>query len=129
MKPQEAILKLKSIYFKCSHLLEPKWRKMNEESGIESTGHCYVATEALFYLCGGIRSRLRPMYAKYFEGTHWWLVDEKGVIYDATDCQYGDEKPPYELGVRGGFLNGYKGPSKRAAAMIKLALSDTVFKH
>lgn len=84
-----------------------------------------MATEALFYLCGGLKSGLRLFCARYSGGTHWWLADECGIIYDPTACQYGKEKPPYHLGKRCGFLTGYEKPSKRAAIMMERVLMKT----
>jgi hypothetical protein len=100
-------------------LLRPDWHKENINSNIPSTGFCYIATEALFYLIGGVKSGYKPMCASYSEGTHWWL--QKGnKRLDPTADQYGDEEPPYHLGKGCGFQNGYKQPSKRAKKLIEI---------
>jgi hypothetical protein len=80
-------------------------------------GHCYVATEALYYLLGD--ESFKPCRARDVEGiVHWWLQNDKGTILDPTAEQYTIRglKPPYEKGRRGGFLT--KRISKRAKIVI-----------
>lgn len=100
-------------------LLRPDWRQANEKSGIVSTGFCYVATEALFYLLGGAGSGWKPMCVSTKNGTHWWL-ERNGEILDATFDQFINALPPYHLGRGCGFQNGHAHPSRRATAMIDL---------
>ncbi len=79
------------------------------------SGHCYVATEALYHLMED--KSYFPVRAKDINGvTHWWLENDKGQIIDLTREQYTD-MPPYEAGKRGGFLT--KNPSKRAQELIR----------
>jgi hypothetical protein len=114
MNSQKWIRLLNKAFLKeeTKQLLRKDWLEINAKSGIPSTGHCYVATESLFYLMGGTKSDFRPVCAVYEEGTHWWLVDSKGNILDPTRNQYDQESPPYHLGKRCGFPNGYKKPSR-----------------
>ena len=95
-------------------LLKGKWK--GSENSHPQEGHCYVAAEALWHLTG---KTLKPKRASYSEGTHWWLEDEFGNIFDPTVNQYLDfgETPPYSLGVGNGFLT--KEPSKRAKVVIE----------
>lgn len=109
-------------------LLRKDWRLINEKSGIPSTGFCYIATEALFYMLGGKDSGLKPVCASYEEGTHWWLVNKKGKILDPTASQYGNDDPPYHLGKGCGFQNGYVKPSKRAQALLEICYGDPLYR-
>ena len=71
-------------------LLKPYWRKVNKESGIHTTGHCYAASEALFYMLGGRdKSPYRPKILKIETGTHWFLEHkDTGEILDPTYTQF-----------------------------------------
>lgn len=120
------ILRLKLCYPFAGHLLNKDWRLANAASGIASTGFCYIATEALYHLVPQ-KHKWKPMCATYFEGegkvrcTHWWLQHRtNNQILDPTDCQYGNDTPPYNKGRGMGFQNGYDKPSKRAKALIDI---------
>lgn len=98
-------------------LLKPEYVKDNE--GNPMYGHCYAATEALYYLLGGRKSGWHPCRGKDAEGvTHWWLRNAGGKILDPTAEQYESvgKKPPYGEGRRGPFLT--QQPSKRANEII-----------
>lgn len=78
-------------------------------------GHCYVATEALYYLLGGEEEGWHPMFIKHEEEPHWFLQNDDGTIIDPTAEQF--ETPvPYEKAVGKGFLTNY--PSARAQQVI-----------
>jgi hypothetical protein len=82
-------------------------------------GHCYIAAEALHHVLGP--SEWTPVRATYKDeggrATHWWLRHKKtGEIADPTREQYGEDTPPYHLGVGSGFLT--KKPSKRAQKVL-----------
>ncbi len=98
-----------------SDLLSKQWRPFADEY---CTGHCYIAAEALYHLIDGADAGLKVFVASYEEGTHWWITNNKGKIFDPTKIQYTayGEQPPYEKGRRGGFLT--KQPSKRAQIVI-----------
>jgi hypothetical protein len=52
-------------------LLKPQYRNHPENP---MYGHCSVASEALYHLCGGLTSGLQPYHGKDDTGTvHWWL--------------------------------------------------------
>jgi hypothetical protein len=77
-------------------------------------GHCYVATEALYYLLND-PVRYRPAR----DIVHWWLVDlYENRIWDATKDQYLSvgKVPPYQNGKRSGFLTNF--PSKRCKIVL-----------
>ena len=120
--PKNAIRLLRKTFRKkaAKRLLTDYWLEKNVQEGIHSVGFCYIATEALFHLVGGTSSDFRPMYLRDGAETHWWLQDSNGSILDPTHDQYGGAKPPYHLGKRAGFQNGYKRASKRASALLAL---------
>lgn len=91
-----------------------------------TAGHCYVATEALYYLLGGRESGCTPHNAKVDGVQHWWLVDAEGNAWDATIDQFGvPDDRLYELLSHGrgrGFLT--KRPSKRALILLHRVHKD-----
>ena len=95
------------------NLLKPQFRGSEHPL----TGHCYVASEALYHLSD---DSLKPMRARDDQGVvHWWLETLEGEILDLTAGQYYDlgRKPPYDRKRSGGFLT--KEPSKRAQVVIQ----------
>ena len=100
-------------------LLQPRYRKL--AAGKHPTfGHCYAASEAVWYLLGGKESDYTPNVVRVPGGTHWYLKHKtkESVYLDPTAEQFA-EPVPYENGVRCPFLTGK--PSKRAAALIERA--------
>jgi 8-oxo-dGTP pyrophosphatase MutT (NUDIX family)/GNAT superfamily N-acetyltransferase len=80
------------------------------------TGHCYVASEALWHLMGGHESGWVPQNVKHEGDQHWYLRHSKtGEILDPTAGQF-RTPVPYHQGRGRGFLT--KDPSKRAAELI-----------
>ena len=60
---------------------------------------------------------VKPVRARYYGLTHWWLETNEGRVIDFTADQY--TRPfPYHKGKRGGFLT--KQPSKRARAIMEV---------
>jgi hypothetical protein len=82
-------------------------------------GHCYVATEALYYLLND-PARYGPARGRDERDiVHWWLVDlYENRIWDATKDQYLSvgKVPPYQNGKRSGFLTNF--PSKRCKIVL-----------
>jgi hypothetical protein len=104
-------------------LLLPKYRNDRHIILSHTTGHCYVATEALYYLLTPKQQeKFKPTYLKINGITHWFLR-EVGVkkdnieltILDPTADQFTGQLP-YELGKRAGFLT--KTPSKRTLTLL-----------
>lgn len=100
-------------------LLSPTWRQRVSGEDHPTTGHCYVAAEALWHLVG--ERDWQPYVASYVENgercTHWWLVNKRtGRRLDPTREQY-DGQPPYAVGRKAGFLT--RKPSKRAKIVIE----------
>ena len=104
-------------------LLRPEYRRLNLNNPM--FGHCYIASEALFYLSGGKASGLAIKRGRDDSNTsHWWLENkETGEILDPTVEQYDmfDLDPPYQVGVRTGFLT--RTPSKRAITLMQRVLT------
>lgn len=84
--------------------------------GPDPTGKCYIASEAVYHMLGGVRSGLTPIRG----GGHWWLRRKSdGSIIDVTAEQYPDGFD-YSVGKGGGFLT--KEPSGRGYRVIQDAL-------
>lgn len=85
-------------------LLKPYWKK--KENRINTSGHCYHASEAMYYLTGG-KSNWIPQVGKDDNNdTHWWLKGRfNNEIRDVTKTQYFHLKkiPPYHKGKGTGF--------------------------
>lgn len=97
-------------------LLHKNWKSQKHPL----QGHCYVATETLYYFIPN-KQDYKIMCAPCPGGSHWYLQDRKsGEILDCTKEQF--ENPPYELGKGKGFLT--KEPSKRAKILIKRIKDD-----
>lgn len=96
-------------------LLKPKYRLLKRRTN--SAGHCYVATEALYYsLSENQRNYYKPYYLKVDGITHWYLMnDDLNDILDPTYDQF-EEIIDYSSGVRAGFLT--KTPSKRTLILL-----------
>lgn len=83
------------------------------------TGHCYVASEALFHMLGGRDSDYVPETVKHERSQHWYLRNKKTRrVIDLTKRQF-VEPVPYEKGRGCGFLT--RQPSKRAQILIERA--------
>ncbi len=117
-------------------VLDPKWRQLNESSGVESTGFCAAATNAIYHMLGGKSAGLTPMVARYYDEeyarmfpdsggmtTHWWIRKNNGDFIDGTGDQYTafGKTPPYALGRGSGFNRPLDAPTLAGAKLIKLA--------
>lgn len=123
-------VKLRQVMEKIPEVLTPdlvKPRYRGREHPL--IGHCYHASEALYYLIGGKALGIKPMVGKDENGeTHWWLQTPEGMILDITAEQYIERgiDPPYGNGRGCGFLTDK--PSKRAQAVIK-RVQEALRKH
>jgi len=81
----------------------------------QTFGHCYVASEAAYYLLGGKEEGWKPMFVRHLGASHWFLKHESGLILDLTWNQF---KSPvdYSKGRGTGFLT--KKPSRRAKTLL-----------
>lgn len=97
-------------------LLTPRYRRHKKTNNVPDTfGHCYVASEAAYYLLGGKEEGWKPMHMTHLGASHWFLKHESGYILDLTYNQF---KSPLDYSkARGtGFLT--KEPSKRAKKLL-----------
>ena len=94
-------------------------------------GHCYHASQALYYLID--TDRLVPMSGEDYRGEkHWWLQDDS-IIYDVTEDQYysKSEKPPHLKGKKSSWYGWQQRPQQISLNLMKKVLgnrlhSDTV---
>ena len=89
-------------------------------------GHCYHATQALFYALD--TELLVPMSAEdYREENHWWLQNsENGRVYDCTEGQYYsvNKIPPHHDGKKSKWY-GWKGrPQQVSLNLLIRVLGD-----
>lgn len=98
--------------------LAKEWQEINKKSGINTTGHCYAASEAIYHLFGG-KDVFIPQQAKDENGfSHWFLkIKETGEIVDPTASQYTKVGlvPPYDKAKGRGFQQ----QSDRSKTIIK----------
>ena len=98
---------------------------LNVEGKNKFTGHCYVASEAYFYLSKELNNEdLRVYHVKHENTTHWFLRDSYDDIIDLTYLQF-KTLPIYEKARRGFFLT--KKPSKRCQTLLK-RVYDKIYK-
>lgn len=105
-------------------LLQPKYRDSRHIVLSHTTGHCYVATEALYHtLTPKQREIFKPCHLKINDITHWFLrkveIDGDDVVFTILDPTFDQftGQLPYELGVNSGFLT--KTPSKRTITLLQ----------
>tara|TARA_E500000081_G_C5874517_1_gene236358 strand:- start:74 stop:556 length:483 start_codon:yes stop_codon:yes gene_type:complete len=100
-------------------LLKGQWK--NRVNEIHTTGHCYAAAEALYYLCGH-SNVYNPRVCKEENGdTHWFIQNKfTNEILDPTKTQYTElgEEPPYHLARGTGFMQ----QSTRCVEIMKRTL-------
>ena len=87
-------------------------------------GHCYHASQALFYLMDC--DTLIPMSGEDYRGEkHWWLQDDV-KIYDCTAGQYIaiGETPPYNTGKKSVWYGWKQRPQQISLKLIKRVLKD-----
>jgi hypothetical protein len=116
------IVKIKSVL--TPDLLKGIWKK---ESDNPMAGHCYIATEALYWLLGGPYSEWKPYVLSHKtwpdgldEGeTHWFLKNKNREILDPTKEQFEGCEIEYDKGTPNGMMNYPVGGSKRAKEIIR----------
>lgn len=82
------------------------------------TGHCYVASEALYHALGGKEAGWTPHNITHEGSPHWFLKHKDGAIIDPTADQF-KTPVPYAKAKGKGFLT--KQPSKRAKEVLRRA--------
>ena len=102
-------------------LLTKKYREENVKNPMY--GHCYHSTQALFYLMEP--HDLIPMSGIDYRGdTHWWLYDDRDVIYDTTADQYYSvgQVPPYDVGKKTNWYGWKQRPHQRSLDLMMRVL-------
>ena len=87
-------------------------------------GHCYHASQALYYLID--TDKLVPMSGEDYRGEkHWWL-DNNGNTYDCTAEQYWTvgKLPPYHLGKKTAWYGWKQRPHQVTLDLMKKVLGD-----
>ncbi len=124
MKPQAACLAVRRVL--SDDLLKPKVRASKQPGDPKTFGHCYVAAEVCFHLCGGKEAGLRAVVSRYGTETHWYLLDARNRVIDPTATQFTQSpryaedflvNTVYRAGRPTGFLTAK--PSKRAAEVLR----------
>lgn len=104
-------------------MLKPEWRK-HAEGKHQTYGHCYIVSEALYYLFAKSRG-YKPQVVRVDtpEGstTHWFLKNASGEIIDGTKAQFTSRgiSVPYEKAKGSGFLTNT--PSARCQQLADAA--------
>lgn len=127
MKENQKILSISSAIAEIRENLTPdllnsQWK--HSADGV--TGHCYVATEALYWLLGK-ELGFKPHVLSHSicpelldEGeTHWFLMKDNDIILDVTADQFKGANIPYHKGKPNGMMNHPEGGSQRAQILIK----------
>lgn len=97
-------------------LLTPKYRRLKKNTKVPNTfGHCYVASEAAYYLLGGKEEGWKPMHMNHLGASHWFLKHESGAILDLTRDQF-NSPLDYSKARGAAFLT--RQPSKRAKKLL-----------
>ena len=87
-------------------------------------GHCYHASQALYYLMEC--DKLTPMSGEDYRGEkHWWLQDGE-KIYDCTAKQYLDKGklPPYNTGKKSVWYGWKQRPQQISLNLTVRVLGD-----
>lgn len=93
-------------------LLKPDQRK--RERRTQSAGHCYIASEAIWYLTD---RKLSVFHMTHESNSHWFLCDvATGRIVDATADQF-VTVPPYGEARHSSFMTNE--PSKRTRELLR----------
>lgn len=116
------IRKIQSVLTK--DLLKGMW---NKEFSNPLAGHCYAATEALYWMLGGTESDWKTYVLSHLswpegldEGeTHWFMRNSKGEILDPTAGQFEGQEIAYDKGRYNSMMNHPKGGSKRAREIMR----------
>lgn len=92
------------VIVKHPELLKPEFRKQVENGAHPYTGHCYVASAALFYFLSKDTKAYSPMVLNHEGVNHWVIVRNcDGCILDITKDQF-KTQPDYRAGIKKGFV-------------------------
>ena len=109
-------------------LLKHKRLLFPEDKGVNKYyGHCYHASQALFYLID--TDELDSMSAEDYRGEkHWWLQHNE-TVYDCTAEQYWsvNQNPPYQEGKKTKWY-GWKGRPQQVTLDLMVMILGTRLK-
>tara|TARA_B100001113_G_scaffold200096_1_gene163928 strand:- start:796 stop:1266 length:471 start_codon:yes stop_codon:yes gene_type:complete len=104
-------------------LLKRKKLKFRDETN-KYYGHCYHATQALYYLMD--TTELIAMSGEDYRGEkHWWLQNEHN-IYDCTAEQYWSvgKVPPYHVAKKSKWYGWQQRPQQISLDLMVKVLGD-----
>lgn len=84
------------------------------------TGHCYVASEAIYHLWAREQG-YKPYFIRHEGSPHWFLRNNAGTVIDPTSGQF-KTNVDYARGIGKGFLTRL--PSKRARILMNAFCSS-----
>ena len=99
-------------------------RLMYKDDSNKYYGHCYHASQALYYLME--TKKLVPMSGEDYRGEkHWWL-QHGDKIYDCTAEQYYQKGklPPYHSGKKSVWYGWQQRPQQISLNLMKKVLTD-----
>jgi len=104
-------------------LLKEEYRIQHETEDVHpQTGHCYVASEALYWLLGGPNTDLFTPVVGRIEGESHWAIrynreGQNDLYFDPTSDQFGGLSREDHAGMTGtGFMS--RQPSKRCRKLL-----------
>jgi hypothetical protein len=104
-------------------LLKEEYRLQHETEDVHpQTGHCYVASEALYWLLGGPNTDLFTPVVGRIEGESHWAIrynreGQNDLYFDPTSEQFGGLSREDHAGMTGtGFMS--RQPSKRCRKLL-----------
>lgn len=89
---------IREVLFGSPDLLKPEYRGSTNPA----YGHCYVATQAYYYLTGGVASQWAPQVIRLGNLTHWFNKNKANRVKDLTGEQF-SAAVPYDRGRGCGF--------------------------
>ena len=96
----------------------------NDIKTVKYYGHCYHASQALYYIMD--TNSLTPMSGEDYRGEkHWWLQYNDNV-YDCTGEQYYSvgKEPPYNNGKKTAWYGWKQRPQQISLELMKRVLGD-----
>ena len=106
-------------------LLKGMW-KAPDGAAHPTAGHCYAATESLYWMLGGPNGEYTPYVLSQLTSpdllgageTHWFLRNKAGRILDVTVEQFEGCPINYTQGKANGMMTNPVGGSKRARTIM-----------
>lgn len=121
--PEDAVDRLVRLVHR--HLTDDLRRSPWKGSADPLAGHCFVASEAIYYLLGGRAAGWKPLSMRHEGAPHWLLRHEpSGRVVDATEWQF-RTAPDAACAVGKGFMSSRPDtPSARARELMRRVRAD-----